>query len=1026
VRNGRRVKRRGFAGLVAVVAVAAASLAMNGGAISAPRASGRAGTRALGSTYSRSAYTTATALCGVLHPRDVMAPAQALDKAAPVALTPEAALGDDEVAGSLIYVVAGKGIEVFTDAGKLVKTVPIRWKQTITSFAVPPDGRALYVQRYPFDLVKINLSGSVIWSRSMPKQIEGIFGHVLGGAWTVGAVFAGASRLYDQAGSYVGARAVAGQAFADTPDGGMVATDGRYVRKFDSALRQVFYFGGGGYGTTPVPGQFDFYLQGGAVQLADGRYLVADSGHGLELFSRTGLLLGTVADTAIGLTNLSALRVVGSNLYMETGRPFSKAQRVSRMRLSDVLAEALQPGSGSSSGLGIGAGVRLGAEAGYFKAGEAPVAAAVFDPWWTQLGGLQLRYTVENRAQAQSGAGDTHTVRLGNSNIDHGVPLQLRAPVPGPYEIDLRLVQGGQAVAADCVDYSIGAPGDPLDLATLPGTSSSGVPSGDRGAALASEFGANGVRVALDWSQMLPKGTAGPTDFSAYDAQIAAASKEAAADDVQFSVLVGSGGPEKAFVANGTWGARVAQVVDHWKDEVHDWEAWNEPNATFGPAQKYVRRVLEPFYAAVKAADPTAEVIGGTVVGMDLGYWQAIAAAGGFRFMDIAGSHPYPGHNRSWEEQGFPAAYEQLRALMAANGAAAMPVWITEVGWWSDGPEDYFDQGDRIVRAELWMHALGIGVCEYLMTQGTNADGMLFSLIEGDTDVKPSALGAMVETTQTQGRAFTGWLQTGMPMTYAESFGPATPGGDSVVALWTDDVALAATVGLAAGTSPNASLVDEYGATKPASLSQGVPLTLDGAVQYLDLPAGDQITVRASESFGTDLALRGLGAVATATSHTPANPPSLAIDGDAGADNVGDLAGSPAWGSAFGDANPQLTVRFPHPESIDRVLLATSSVGSTMPGVRSWRVEVLTPSGGWRTVASHRNLFYDRAVLSRFTAVTTAAIRIAIEQVNFGGYAGGAEPSFWPRSTAVAARQPNDYAYGPAIIREVEAFAPSG
>ena len=29
------------------------------------------------------------------------------------------------------------------------------------------------------------------------------------------------------------------------------------------------------------------------------------------------------------------------------------------------------------------------------------------------------------------------------------------------------------------------------------------------------------------------------------------------------------------------------------------------------------------------------------------------------------------------------------------------------------GPKDYFDQADRLVRAELWMHALGIPSCEY-------------------------------------------------------------------------------------------------------------------------------------------------------------------------------------------------------------------------------------------------------------------------------------------------------------------------
>src|SRR5581483_8779822 len=100
---------------------------------------------------------------------------------------------------------------------------------------------------------------------------------------------------------------------------------------------------------------------------------------------------------------------------------------------------------------------------------------------------------------------------------------------------------------------------------------------------------------------------------------------------------------------------------------------------------------------------------------------QGIAAAGGFKYMDIAAIHPYTGHNRSWEEEEFPAAFNSLRALMAANGAAAMPVWITELAWWSDGPNDFFGQADRIARAQLWMHALGIPVWAYLVPQGTGA-----------------------------------------------------------------------------------------------------------------------------------------------------------------------------------------------------------------------------------------------------------------------------------------------------------------
>jgi F5/8 type C domain len=991
-----------------------------------------AGTAQTQSVSRDSAYTTATPLCGVLHPRQVMAPARALDTATPVALTTKMAVGDIELADGLIYVDDGSAaINVYTSRGVMVRSIPIAWERTETSFAVAPNGQALFMQVYPSDLVKVDLAGQIVWSATQPAQIDGVFGHMLGKTWVVGAVSDGEARLYDMTGHYVASRPFQGtsfDSFSTAADGGMIVTDGRNVRKYNADLRPVFYFGGSGSGRTPAPGQFDFYMQGGAVQLPDGRYLVADSGHGLELFSRQGIMLGMIADAQLGLlTEDSPLRVLGSTLYLATGYPWSGSQVLSKMRLSDVLAEALQP-SLTALPLGIGAGVNVKAQAAYFPVGTRPAASAVFDGWWTQLKQLRLRYTVEDQRQAESGGGETHSVALTPAAIHHGVPLALPPAVPGPYRIDIRLFQGDRPVAAQCVDYSVGAPGDRLDLSTLPGSWNAGGVSGDRGAALANVFGMGGVRISLDWSQMLPDGTSGPTDFSAYDAEVAAASQEAAAMHVQLSVQLGSGGPEVAFVNNGTWAARVEQVVEHWKSEVHYWEAWNEPNATYGSPQSYVQNVLAPFYTAVKTADPSAQVIGGTVVGMDLGYWQGIAAAGGFKYMDIAAIHPYTGHNRSWEEEEMPAAFQSLRALMTANGAGSMPIWITEVGWWSDGPSDFFGQADRIARAELWMHALDIPVMEYLMYQGTTGDGLSFSMIEGDSLVKPSALAAMVETSQTAGRAFTSWLDTNMPMTYAEGFGPHAPGGGgTVVALWTDDIALAARIRLSSGSGERATLLDEYGAARRVSLAKPLHLTLNSSVQYLDLPAGDVIAVQPPEPFGPDVALASQGGKASASSSTKWNPAANAIDGDAGAANVGDLADSPAWGSAYGNANPELTVTFVHAERIDRVLLATSSVGSTMPGIRSWEVEVREHSDGWRVVASYSNLFYDRAALSKFPPVTTTAVRIQVERVNFGGYAGGAKPSFWPKSTAAAAAQPNDYAYGPAVIREVEAYtAPAG
>jgi hypothetical protein len=87
------------------------------------------------------------------------------------------------------------------------------------------------------------------------------------------------------------------------------------------------------------------------------------------------------------------------------------------------------------------------------------------------------------------------------------------------------------------------------------------------------------------------------------------------------------------------------------------------------------------------------------------------------------------------------------------------------------------------------------------------------------------------------------------------------------------------------------------------------------------------IAVQPSEPFGPDVALVAQGAKASASSSTKWNPAANAIDGDAGAAYVGDLGGSPAWESAYGDANPELTVTFAHSERINRVLIATSCRG---------------------------------------------------------------------------------------------------
>ncbi len=99
--------------------------------------------------------------------------------------------------------------------------------------------------------------------------------------------------------------------------------------------------------------------------------------------------------------------------------------------------------------------------------------------------------------------------------------------------------------------------------------------------------------------------------------------------------------------------------------------------------------MLAPFYAGIQAANAATGrhdlVVGGTVVGPELSYWQQIAAAGGFADLNVVGVHPYTGYDDSYEEDNIPVFLQDLKTLMSDNGAGSDPIFNTEQGWWSDG-----------------------------------------------------------------------------------------------------------------------------------------------------------------------------------------------------------------------------------------------------------------------------------------------------------------------------------------------------
>jgi hypothetical protein len=142
------------------------------------------------------------------------------------------------------------------------------------------------------------------------------------------------------------------------------------------------------------------------------------------------------------------------------------------------------------------------------------------------------------------------------------------------------------------------------------------------------------------------------------------------------------------------------------------YEVWNEPNqpqfwdAPGGPNAPAYARLLKPAYAAIKAADPTATVLGGSIAFNDWRYLKSLYAEGDvLGSMDGLAIHPYaqgqPPEARTDGYHSFALAVEQLGQVMAAHGDETTPLWITEMGWSTTLVDD-------VTRADYFRRAVGL------------------------------------------------------------------------------------------------------------------------------------------------------------------------------------------------------------------------------------------------------------------------------------------------------------------------------
>ncbi len=233
----------------------------------------------------------------------------------------------------------------------------------------------------------------------------------------------------------------------------------------------------------------------------------------------------------------------------------------------------------------------------------------------------------------------------------------------------------------------------------------------------------------------------------------------------------------------------VATVARRYRGQVGAYIIWNEPNlgaewAGQRPDPVAYTALLCWAYAALKAADPGATVVsaglaptnGGDAALDDRLFLRQMLEAGAGRCFDVLGAHAYsfghPPDDPHGAHDGLNLArLLDLREIMKAHGEGGKPVWITEIGWTTDGagahawqtvsPEQqaaYLMEAWRLIAEEWpWVQVLTIWNLSQGLPAGDEMAG--YSLLAADGHPKPAYDAMRALLTAERGPGAADWIE---------------------------------------------------------------------------------------------------------------------------------------------------------------------------------------------------------------------------------------------------------------------------
>ena len=283
-------------------------------------------------------------------------------------------------------------------------------------------------------------------------------------------------------------------------------------------------------------------------------------------------------------------------------------------------------------------------------------------------------------------ASDSATITLGAG----AEPIEVSVPVPPPghtfLEAEFSLDAPDQVTPPALAYYAAPVEGhgtaerDPaspfgmgLYLYRYPGNEA-GLAEMDRAATMAQAAGVKWSREEFGWGRVEPR--RGQFDWTFYDRVVATAKRHGIA---VYGLLAYWSGWTKPYTPEGMedYCRYAAACVRRYRDDIRHWEVWNEPNIFFwkGPRDMYAD-LLKRAYAAIKEANPQAQVLGISTAGIDTKFIERTMALGAP--FDILTIHPY---RRSLDDERFVEDLKKAADLVRRPDGTAREVWITEMGW---------------------------------------------------------------------------------------------------------------------------------------------------------------------------------------------------------------------------------------------------------------------------------------------------------------------------------------------------------